>query len=193
MKMDAKRGCGLLPWLFAAISMIMLQPSMLFADEGTTMTLSLSKGESYVIDNVSPGATPDIKVLSNPHALVVHDEEPGKVALLGADAGEWIVSVKMATGGTVNYDVTISAVGNINDINHPGTAPAAIVGSGTGVGSAAPVVAKLDPGAGPVTSSSTTTSASGEATTVAEGTETVTTSSAIQIDPASRARSASSS
>jgi len=40
------------------------------------------------------------------------------------------------------------------------------------------VVAKLDPGAGPVTSSSTTTSASGEATTVAEGTETVTTSSA---------------
>jgi Flp pilus assembly secretin CpaC len=177
--MNAKRGCGLLPWLVAVISMLMLRPGLLFADEGTTMALSLSKGETYVINNVSPGATPAIKVMTNPHALVVHDEEPGKVVLLGAEQGEWTVSVKMADGGLVNYDVNVSAVGDINDINHPGSAPAAIVGSGATTGSAAPVVAKLDEGAGPVTSSSTTSASSSPvaSTTLASGSETVTTSS----------------
>ncbi|MGA6971264.1 MAG: pilus assembly protein N-terminal domain-containing protein, partial [Candidatus Binatus sp.] len=182
------RGCGLLPWLIGVISMLLLPTGLLFADEGTTMSLSLSKGETYVINNVSPGATPAIKVTTNPHALVVHDEEPGKVVLLGAEAGEWVVSVKMADGGVVNYDVNVSAVGDINDINHPGSAPAAIVGTGAATGSAAPVVAKLDDGAGPVASSaSTTTSTSSSplgATTVAMGTETVTTSSTNASAPA---------
>ena len=59
---------------------------------------------------------------------MVHNEEPGKVVLLGAEAGEWTVSVKMADGGKVNYDVTVKAVANINDINHPGTSPAAYRG-----------------------------------------------------------------
>jgi pilus assembly protein CpaC len=181
------RGCGLLPWLIGVISMLLLPP-LLFADEGTTMSLSLSKGETYVINNVSPGATPAIKVTTNPHALVVHDEEPGKVVLLGAEAGEWVVSVKMADGGLVNYDVNVSAVGDINDINHPGSAPAAIVGTGAATGSAAPVVAKLDDGAGPVASSSSTTTSTSSsplgATTVAAGTETVTTSSTSASAPA---------
>jgi Flp pilus assembly secretin CpaC len=167
---------------------MLLLPPLLFADEGTTMSLSLSKGETYVINNVSPGATPAIKVTTNPHALVVHDEEPGKIVLLGAEAGEWIVSVKMADGGLVNYDVNVSAVGDINDINHPGSAPAAIVGTGAATGSAAPVVAKLDDGAGPVASSSSTTTSTSSsplgATTVAAGTETVTTSSTSASAPA---------
>ena len=181
------RGCGLLPWLIGVISMLLLPP-LLFADEGTTMSVSLSKGETYVINNVSPGATPAIKVTTNPHALVVHDEEPGKVVLLGAESGEWVVSVKMADGGLVNYDVNVSAVGDINNINHPGSAPAAIVGTGAATGSAAPVVAKLDDGAGPVASSSSTTTSTSSsplgATTVAAGTETVTTSSTSASAPA---------
>jgi pilus assembly protein CpaC len=181
------RGCGLLPWLIGVISMLLLPP-LLFADEGTTMSVSLSKGETYVINNVSPGATPAIKVTTNPHALVVHDEEPGKVVLLGAESGEWVVSVKMADGGLVNYDVNVSAVGDINDINHPGSAPAAIVGTGAATGSAAPVVAKLDDGAGPVASSSSTTTSTSSsplgATTVASGTETVTTASTSTSAPA---------
>src|SRR5271154_5322274 len=171
------RGCGLLPWLIGVISMLLLPP-LLFADEGTTMSVSLSKGETYVINNVSPGATPAIKVTTNPHALVVH----------GAESGEWVVSVKMADGGLVNYDVNVSAVGDINDINHPGSAPAAIVGTGAATGSAAPVVAKLDDGAGPVASSSSTTTSTSSsplgATTVAAGTETVTTSSTSASAPA---------
>ena len=37
--------------------MLMLQPGLLLADDGTTMSLSLNAGESYIINNVSPGAT----------------------------------------------------------------------------------------------------------------------------------------
>jgi Flp pilus assembly secretin CpaC len=152
----------MLPWLAAAISMLMLRPGLLFAADSaaTAMSLALNAGESYVINNVSPGTTPAIKVVTNPHALVVHNEEPGKVVLLGAESGEWTVSVKMADGGLVNYDVTVKAVANINDINHPGTSPAPIAGTGMSSGSAAPVVAKMDPGAGPVVDSSPSASSS---------------------------------
>ena len=121
--MKSTRGWGLLPWLVAAFSMLMLRPGLLFADEGTTMALSLNAGESYVINNVSPGETPAVNVITNPHALVVHNEEPGKVVLLGAEAGEWTVAVKTTDGSTVKYDVTVKSVANVNDINHPAKAP----------------------------------------------------------------------
>jgi pilus assembly protein CpaC len=161
--------------------MLML-PGMLFAaDSGVTeMSLNLNAGESYVINNVSPGATPAVDVITNPHALVVHNEEPGKVVLMGAESGEWTVAVKTAAGGTVKYDVTVKSVSNPYDINHPGTSPAAISGTGASSGTAAPVVAKLDAGAGPVgssssasSSSSTSSSSSGGAITTTVNRETV--------------------
>jgi pilus assembly protein CpaC len=85
--------------------------------------------------------------------------------LLGAAAGEWTVGVKLADGTAVDYDVTVSAVGNINNINHPGTAPAVIAGSGVGVGSAAAPVATLDPGTGPVASAASSSSSSSSSST----------------------------
>jgi len=168
-KMKVKRRCGLLPWLVAAITMFMLGPSPLLAadSDGTGMSLVLNAGESYVINNVSPGDTPAVKVITNPHALIVQNGQPGKVVLLGAEAGEWTVSVKTADGGQVNYDVVVKSVGSVFDINHPGTSPGPIVGSGMSSGSAAPVVAKLDAGAGPVVSSpSSSSSSSSSATTM---------------------------
>jgi len=158
-----------LPWLVAAISVLMLRPGLLFAADsaGTATSLALNAGESYVINNVSPGAAPAVKVITNPHALVVHNEEPGQVVLLGAEAGEWNISVKMADGSEANYDVTVKSVGSASDINHPGASPAPIAGSGESSGSAAaPVVAKLDAGAGPVNPSSSSSSAGTAATTV---------------------------
>ncbi len=153
--MKTKRGCGLLPWLAAALGIFMLRPSAVLAAAGPTdMSLSLNAGESYVINDVKPGDTPGVKVITNPHALVVHNEEPGKVVLLGAEAGEWTIAVKMSNGDEVNYDVTVKQVANSKNINTPGKAPAAIVGTGMKSGSAAPVVAKLDSGAGPVDTSS---------------------------------------
>ena len=152
--MKSKRGWGLLPWLVAAIGMLMLRPGMLLADDGTTMALSLNSGESYVINNVSPGDTPAVSVITNPHALVVHNEEPGKVVLLGAEAGEWTVSVKTTDGSTVKYDVTVKSLGSAYDINNPSKAPGPITGTGATTGTAAPVVAKMDAGTGPVASAS---------------------------------------
>ncbi len=160
--MKARRGYGLLAWLVAAISMLMLQPGRLLAADsaGTGMSVALNAGESYVINNVSPGDVPTVKVITNPHALVVHNEEPGKVVLLGAEAGEWNIQVKMANGDQVKYDVTVKSVGSAFDINHPGTSPGPIVGSGKTSGSAAPAVATLDTGAGPVNPPSSSSSAS---------------------------------
>jgi pilus assembly protein CpaC len=160
--MNAKRGCGLLPWLVAAISMMLLRPGLLHAADsaGTEMSLALNAGESYVINNVAPGEAPAVKVVTNPHALVVHNEEPGKVVLLGAEAGEWTVSIKTTAGELINYDVTVKSIADSKDIDHPGTAPDAIAGSGKSTGSAAPVVAKMDEGSGPVSSAASSASAS---------------------------------
>ncbi len=156
--MKAKRGCGL--WLVAAFSMLMLRPGLLLADDtGTNMSLTLNAGESYVINNVSPGAAPEVKVITNPQALIVHNEEPGKVVLLGTAAGEWTISVKTTDGSKINYDVTVKSSANA-DINSPGTAPGPIVGSGKYTGTTAPVAAKLDEGAGPVSSSAPSSSSS---------------------------------
>ncbi|HKM98942.1 MAG TPA: pilus assembly protein N-terminal domain-containing protein [Candidatus Binataceae bacterium] len=144
--------------------MLMLQPGLLHAADsaGAEMSIALNAGESYIINNVSPGEVPAVKVIANPHALVVHNEEPGKVVLLGAEAGEWNISVKTADG-PVNYDVRVKSVGSAFDINHPATSAGPIAGSGKSSGSAAaPVVAKLDSGAGPVNPSS---SSAGTATT----------------------------
>jgi pilus assembly protein CpaC len=151
--MKAQRGYGLLAWLVAAISMLMLAPGLLLAadNEGTGMSIVLNVGENYIINNLSPGEVPAVKVITNPHALIVHNEGPGKVSVLGAEAGEWTLAVKMADGSKINYDVTVKSVGSVFDINHPGTSPGPIVGSGKSSGmAAAPVVTKLDSGAGPV-------------------------------------------
>ena len=159
--------------------MLMLQPGLLLAADSAApgMSVALNAGESYVINNVSPGDVPAVTVITNPHALIVHNEEPGKVVLLGAEAGEWNIQVKTASGDQVNYDVTVRSVGSAFNINHPGTSPGPIAGSGTSSGSAAaPAVATLDTGAGPVnpppSSSSASSSSAGAATTMA-GSETV--------------------
>src|SRR5260370_39393670 len=99
--MKSKQGHILLPWLVAAISMLALQPGLLFAGDETTMALALNAGESYVINNVSPGAAPAVNVIANPHAVGVHDEEAGKGVLVGGGAGGWTGSGQTAGGNTV--------------------------------------------------------------------------------------------
>ncbi len=76
------------------------------------------------------------------------------MVLLGAEAGEWTVSVKTADGNTVKYDVTVKSVANAYDINNPGKAPGQSRVPARSTGTAAPVVAKIDPGTGPVASAS---------------------------------------
>src|SRR6266851_589017 len=162
--MKTKRGCGLIPWLVAAVSLLTLRPGLLRAADsaGVTKSLTIAAGESYVIDKLSPDATPGIKIVDNPHALVIHSEMPGKVMLVGAEAGEWDLSVTTADGQPMTYDIKVTKIAAMNDIDHPAMSPPAITGSGEKVGSAAPpVLAKLDPGTGPVNSSASPSSSSG--------------------------------
>jgi len=194
--MNSKRGCGLLPWLVAAIGMLMFQSGMLFAADTnpTEMALTLNAGESYVINNVAPGEAPAVNVITNPHALIVHNEEPGKVTLLGTEAGEWTIQVKTADGNTLKYDVTVNSIAN-KDINHPGVAPGPITGTGATTGTAAPVIAKMDAGTGPVGSSSsasTSSSSTSSTSSTAASSSTTTTTDTVAVGSSSAPAAASS-
>ncbi len=150
-----------MPWLVAAISLLTLRPGLVRAADGAGVrkSLTIAAGESYVIDKLSPDATPGIKIVDNPHALVIHSEMPGKIMLVGAEAGEWDLSVTTADGQPMTYDIKVTKIAAMNDIDHPAMSPPAIAGSGEKIGSAAPpVVAKLDPGTGPVKGSASPSS-----------------------------------
>ena len=85
--------------------------------------VTINKGENYTISDVKKAETS--KVVSNPNALVVQTA-PGRIELVGADAGSWNLNVTLASGEKVTYAVTVKSAtlpqGNLN----PGTAPPAI-------------------------------------------------------------------
>src|SRR5579885_94604 len=113
---DARRGCGLLPWLIAGMfGWLMFAAGAGAADDA--VPVSLNAGETYVIKDLSKSATPGIKVLDNPHALVIHTDAPGEMVLLGAEAGEWQITTTNNDGGAVTYDVEVHAVAN--PFTHP--------------------------------------------------------------------------
>jgi Flp pilus assembly secretin CpaC len=105
---------------------------------GETISLTLQAGESYVIDNLAPASAPAVKVIENPHALVLHAEDPGKLVLLGAESGRWMVSVTRGDGEGVTYDVMVKSVATPGAPLKPGKSPAAMSDAGlTGARTAA--------------------------------------------------------
>ncbi len=75
--------------------------------ETRTIPITINTGEAYTIPDVSPDSTPGVKVVSNPSALVVHTDAPGKIVLLGAAAGSWNIDVTLASGEKVTYAVDV--------------------------------------------------------------------------------------
>jgi Flp pilus assembly secretin CpaC len=75
--------------------------------ETRTVPITINTGEAYTISDVSPDSTPGVKVVSNPGALVVHTDAPGKIVLLGAAAGSWDINVTLASGEKVTYAVDV--------------------------------------------------------------------------------------
>jgi hypothetical protein len=87
--------------------------------------LTLSKGQNYTISDVKKGTAPGVKVVKNPNALVVQIA-PGRIELLGADAGAWNIKVTLASGEQVLYAVSVKSEGPPQGDLAPGSAAAAI-------------------------------------------------------------------
>ncbi len=87
--------------------------------------LTINKGQNYTITGVQAGIQPRIKVVSNPHALVMQTA-PGRIELVGADSGTWNLKVTLATGEKVVYAVTVKAAAPPQGNLAPGSAPTAI-------------------------------------------------------------------
>ena len=85
--------------------------------------LTITAGETYTVDNLALGSVPAVQVIENPHALVIHSEMPGKLILLGAERGRWIVVVTRADGHQAAYDVIVNSVATPGDPLKPGESP----------------------------------------------------------------------
>ncbi len=121
---------------------------------GRTVPVTISTGESYTISDVSPDATPGVRVVSNPSALVVHTDTPGKIVLQGNAAGSWDINVTLASGEKVTYTVEVTAPGAASAGASSAAAPA----------SATPAMAvkPADSGSGPTEASAAGSSTGGE-------------------------------
>ena len=85
--MTTQRGCVLLAWLLAALGLLMAQVALVDASSETPavqIPVALTAGENYVITGLSKSATPAVRILNNPHALVVNGDKPGELVLVGA-------------------------------------------------------------------------------------------------------------
>lgn len=87
------------------------------------ISVSMAKGETYTIDGVAQNGGPGVKVTENPNALVVRTDAPGKIVLVGADAGTWRLNVTLASGEKVIYEVNVSAIAQAQGSLEPGAAP----------------------------------------------------------------------
>jgi len=113
------------------------------ASQTRTVPVTLNAGEAYTIADVSPDSTPGVKVVSNPSALVVHTDAPGKIVLQGAAAGSWNINVTLANGDKVTYAVDVMPVEGIRGPLASASNPAS--------GSASAAASRpADAGSGPV-------------------------------------------
>jgi hypothetical protein len=87
--------------------------------------VTINKGQNYTITGVKEGTAPGPKVVNNPNALVVQSA-PGRIELVGADAGSWKINVTLATGEKVTYLVTVKAQAPPQGSLVPAAAPTVI-------------------------------------------------------------------
>ncbi len=137
----------------ATVAALLARPANVRAEAAPERrTLVLNAGETQVIGHLKPDSTPSVRVLENPHALVLHGESPGELVLLGAERGRWEIKVELDNGVRAVYQVTVNAVGDMEKplepsagpLPSPGAASAALGGiSGAPGSSTGAVVAPL--------------------------------------------------
>ena len=99
--------------------------------------VSITAGEIYVINDIKPGTTPTFKVEDNPQAFVSYNSPPGKLTMLSAAAGRWIVTVTNTSDREISYDLNAFAAAKAGAPLTPGTAPRSISDEGLGARSGA--------------------------------------------------------
>ena len=132
----ANRGRNLIAVLMAVLGLLLLSGRPVRAQEWTKqdkpqkkqakrriIPVTINKGETFVISDVSEGGAPGVKPVSNPNALVVRTDAPGKIVLVGADAGHWNLDVTLASGEKVTYKVSVKALAPPQGDLNPGSAP----------------------------------------------------------------------
>ena len=95
------------------------------AEKRRLIPLTLNKGQNYTISGVKDAPAPGIKVVNNPNALVLQTA-PGRIEMVGADAGTWRIKTTLATGEKVTYVVTVKALAPPQGTLAPAGAPTAI-------------------------------------------------------------------
>lgn len=90
-----------------------------------TIPVTITKGQNYTIEGVMEGGEPNPKVVDNPNALVVQNA-PGRIELVGADAGSWKIKVTLPSGEKVTYLVTVKSSAPPQGSLAPGAAPTVI-------------------------------------------------------------------
>jgi len=126
VNITAGRGRKLMAALILLSGVSVLNTSFATAAEANhrTVSVTINKGETYTIEGVSKNvSSPGIKVTNNPNALVVRTDAPGKIILVGADAGTWNLEVTLANGEKVTYAVNVKSEAPPQGSLVPGTAP----------------------------------------------------------------------
>jgi Flp pilus assembly secretin CpaC len=99
-------------------------------DAAKWVRVSINAGETYVIENIKPGTKPAFRVDKNPNAFLSYDMTPGKLTMLSAEAGRWVVTVTNTSDQTVYYDLNAVAVAKPGAPLSPGITPPAISDTG---------------------------------------------------------------
>src|SRR5260370_15300612 len=92
--------------------------------------VSINAGETYVIENIKPGTRPAFRIDQNPNAFLSYDPSPGRLTMLGNEAGRWVVTVTNTSDQTVYYDLNALAVAKAGAPLTPGNLPPSISDSG---------------------------------------------------------------
>jgi Flp pilus assembly secretin CpaC len=167
IKKRMRRGTELTALAMATFGLFMLAGRQVVASETRTVPVTINAGEAYTIGDVSPDSTPGVKVVSNPSALVVHTDSPGKIVLQGAAAGTWNIDVTLASGEKATYAVDVKPEESIKGPLASAGSPASPKASAPAAAAPSPVTAShpADTGSGPVDAAAPVTAASATAHT----------------------------
>ena len=97
-------------FLFAVVMSLANAPQVRADNAVPAQTINLNAGQTQIIDHLKKDSKPTVRVIENPHALVIHGETPGQLVLLGAERGRWDLGVTRDDGSQVAYRVNVAAI-----------------------------------------------------------------------------------